>query len=226
MALSFIQAKANTTAAGAAVTVTISTTPGNLLVIFTEENANGTSTVAITDSSGGTNVWTQTACGYSNTISDVIRCAMFFSPTTVGVTTVTATWSGGITSNVEMIVFEISGAAASSVEDSSVKNNGTSSTTATSGALTTANANDILIFGVHSVGGVTGFTAGSGFTIPTGGTAAQIGMQYEIVSSTHSGVTTTMTWTTAAPNANIFAAFKAVAASTTSFYRMPVFFLG
>ncbi len=206
MAISVVQAAQNSVNAVAAVTVTISTSANNLLAIFTTQNINNTSTVTISDSAGQT--WTQTTSGYASQ-SATSRSAVWIKPSSKAVTSVTATWSGGISARVDAIVFEISGAAASSAEDSSVNNSQASGTTATSGSLTTTNANDILIFGVHISGGFTSPVAGSGYTIPTNGSSARAAMQYQIVSAPQSAVTTTLSWTGAFPNDNVFAAFKA-----------------
>lgn len=206
-ALSVLQCVSNTNAAGAAVTVTITTTAGNLLVICSHQGANTTSTLAMTDSSGQGG-WLQTASGYATVATR--RFAMFYRPNSAALTTVTATWSGGITSTIDLIVYEVSGADLVTPEDSSVNVNGAaSSTTITSAALTTANANDILFFGAQ-FGGVYGtLTQGAGFTLPAGSTQSRSGMQYSIVSSIQSGVTTSMTCTTTQAYDNIFAAFKA-----------------
>ncbi len=193
--------------AGTAVTATRTTTAGNLLVVFAKGGGSSTATFTISDSTG-TQSYTQTASGYSTNGTD--RSGMFYFPASASVTSVTATWSGA-SATIMIIVFEISGAASSSVEDASVNNTQASGTTATSGSLTTSNAADILIFGMGVGVSVSSITAGAGYTVPAGATTLRSGMEYKVVSSTQSGVTTTLTWLTAAINCNIFAAFKAAA---------------
>src|SRR5260370_5490809 len=176
---------------------------------------NNTATVSITDSAGQS--WTQTTSGYASSAS-TNRSAMFYKPNSAAVTSVTATWTAA-GNNVGAIVYEIRGADASTPADASVNSNvsGSGITSLTSGSLTTANANDILIYGARSQSNETTWTAGSGYTIPTNGSNTPQGMHYEIVSATQSGVSTSMSWNTGAPGAiGIFAAFKANGPSITA----------
>ncbi len=169
---------------------------------------NNAATVTITDSAGQT--WTQTASGYASSASSN-RSAMFYKANSAAVTSVTATWTAA-GNNVGAVVFEVRGADASSPADGSVNSNlsGSAITSLTSGSLTTANANDILIYAARSQNDETTWTAGNGYTIPTNGNNTRQGMQYEIVSSIQSGVTTSVSWNNGtAGAAGIFAAFKA-----------------
>lgn len=212
-AQTFVQAANGTTASGTAVTVTVTTTANNTLILFTQESVNNTSTVVITDSSG-TGTWTQASTGYvANGTTN--RCAMWIKPNSAAVTTITATWSGSLTAIIEGIVFEFSGMGAA-IEDSSQSNIQTAVTTATSAALTTTNANDVLVFGARVSGAFTSPTAGAGYTIPTNGSATRSMMQFKIVAATQSAVTTTMTWTNSLNDANIFAGVEAVAAGAAT----------
>src|SRR2546428_10364604 len=104
------------------------------------------------------------------------------------------TTSGGVIKPCIMVM-EISGAARSSVGDGSVNQaSGASVTTSSSGSLSTTNASDILIFATDTSGDESGWTAGSGYTLPnnsvtTGGSGSNVrqAMQYKIVSSVQSG---------------------------------------
>jgi len=114
-----------------------------------------------------------------------------------------------------IMVMEISGAAISGVANGSVNNGTASTTTSTSGSLTTTNANDILIFATDAAGNQTGWTAGTGYAIPNNkltlvasGSNVRMAMQYAVVSSIQANTITSMTYTSAAWNGNIFAAFK------------------
>lgn len=197
----------NTGCAGG--TAMSATTSGNLLVIFVCQGASNSATVTISDSASQT--WTQTASGYSSTGGNH-RAAIFFIPNSSSVTSVTGTWTSSV-GTVDIVLYEVSGAVTSSPEDSSVNNSQTATTTATSGSLTTNNANDILLFGSRINGSHSGVTAGSGYTMSSSAISNRGNMQYQIVSSAQSGVTTTMTWTTTEDNENVFAAFKGTAAS-------------
>src|SRR5260370_19798331 len=107
---------------------------------------------------------------------------------------------------------EVSGADTSAPGDGSVNSSLTGSgvTSLTSGSLTTTDANDILIYGARTQSNEATWTAGSGYNIPVNGSNTRQGMEYEIVSTTQSGVTTSMSWSSGTPGASgIFAAFKA-----------------
>src|SRR5437763_9002871 len=102
--------------------------------------------------------------------------------------TVHYTTPGGVIKP-SIMVMEISGAALTGVEDASVNNK--------SGTLTTTNAGDILIFVTDTSGNETGWTAGAGYAIPnnllkTGASGSNIrmAMQYKVVSTVQSNVTT------------------------------------
>jgi len=210
-----VQAAQGFSASGnTSITVPISTTAGNLLVIFCANGGNNTATITISDSAGQS--WTQTTSGYASSASSN-RSAMFYKANSAAVTSVTATWTASA-NNIEAIVYEINGADPSSPADGSVNSNvsGSAITSLTSGALTTTNTNDILIYGARSQSNETAWTAGSGYTIPANGSNTRQGMQYQIVSSTQSGVTTSVSWNTgAAGAAGIFAAFKAASGGVT-----------
>ena len=100
--------------------------------------------------------------------------------------------------------------------DSSVTNaSGASVTTSSSSRLSTTNANDILIFATDTAGNETGWTAGPSYAIPNNklmvgasGSNVRMAMQYAVVPSIQASTTTSMTYTNAAWNGSIFAAFK------------------
>ena len=127
---------------------------------------------------------------------------MFYMANSAAVTSVTVHYAtAGEVTKPGIMVFEIYGAASSSVADGSVNNaTAAGTTTSTSGSLTTTNANDILIFATDTSGNETGWTAGVGYTIPnnslaTGasGSDVRMAMQYKVVTTTQAGTTTTMT---------------------------------
>jgi centrosomal CEP192-like protein len=213
-----VQVQNNIDTSGAAFTsfsVPITTQPGDLLVAFVRESSNGTDNFTVNDSAG--QAWSLTASGYKNESSSGPRIGMFYMANSAAVTTVTVhfTTSGGVIKP-GIMVMEISGAASTGVLDGSVNNaSGASVTTSPSGSLTTTNANDILIFATDTAGNETGWTAGTGYAIPNNklvigasGSNVRMAMQYAVVSSVQSGTKTSMTYTNAAWNGNIFAAFK------------------
>ena len=114
--------------------------------------------------------------------------------------------------------------ATASLEDGTcVPNGDVAATTATSNpGFTTTNANDVLIYGLHADANAGTFTAGSGYTVPTGGVAnSATAAEYQIVSGIQTGVTATMNWTTSRQWASVLAAFKAAPAGGTTFPRRP-----
>lgn len=188
------------------LTKTIAT--GDVAVCFTSEDAGTGGTAIITDSTLGSNTWTQTTSGYTS-YSSFNTGAFFYSKLASGVTSITATWAGSLSTNINLTCYDLKNMATSSIEDSSVKNQATTNTTSTSAALTTTNAKDILIFGTNvDSGSSSGFAATSPFILPTGGSGGRDVLSYNIVVATQAGVTTTQTWTTGAVYANILVGFK------------------
>ena len=189
------------------------TTPGSLLVLFTRLGASTTGTWSVTDPLSQT--WTPTASGYSNDASFAPRSRMDFIANSGSISTVTINFSPDANSPAG-IMLEFSGMATSSVEDSSVNSNsaGVAATSGTSGSLTTTHASDVLVFGVALAGaaGVNcpfGFMVGSGWSgEPPPVTRACV--QYKIVGTTQTGVTTSMGWANSVASSSVFAGFKAL----------------
>lgn len=202
--------RANTAQASATVTVTppTATTSGNLLVLLTAQTASSAATVTITDTASQT--WTQSASGYSGDGGWPMKSAVWYKANSASVTSVTANW--GVAAVNYMTLVEISGCVLSSPEDASVNAQTlANTTTSTSGNLTTTNANDILLHMVSAGATVTAFTAGSGFTLPSGGTGNITCATYQIVSSTQTGFNTTTTWTTSTHSTSVLIAFIGIA---------------
>ena len=182
---------------------------------FVRESSNGTDKFTVTDSAGQT--WALTPSGYKNESGTGPRIGMFYVANSAAVTSVTVhyTTSGGVVKP-GIMVMEISGAATSGVADGSATNaSGASVTTSSSNSLSTTNANDILILATDTSGNESGWTAGPGYAIPNNklavgasGSNVRMAMQYAVVSSTQSAVKTSMSYTNANWNGNIFAAFE------------------
>jgi hypothetical protein len=87
------------------------------------------------------------------------------------------------------VALEISGLAASPVDQSiNSDNHGVGNASSNVGPVTITAANEILL-GVTAIDGNAGLTAGVGYTIPLGGTigtSQELGVEYQIVSSTGS----------------------------------------
>ena len=214
--LQVVKAANHEVTSGATSMVSISIAAGDLAVVWCSESINNTSVASISDSSGGKNVWTQTSSGYVS-VSPTAHGAMFYSSLAVPLTSVTCTWSGGINGRVQTVVYDISGAASSGIEDSSVSSTNTNNVTdlfsnASGNTLTTTNANDILLFGIRVTANQTSFAPGTNYAIQPGASGIRSTMSYRIVSSTQSAVSTDISYPTAAINGQgIYAAFKAAA---------------
>lgn len=203
--------------------VTKSSTGGNFMVAWVRHGTNSTSTISVTDSNAAT--WTQAG---STCVVGTDQEAMFYIANSPAVTSVTANFATAAVTNTSIVVEEFSGIAASSPLDvaSTCATNSSSVTTLTSSAITTTNANDLLVYGIHLGAGQSGaaWTAGSGYTLPSNNDATgnsstntRSALQYQIVTSIQTGITTSMTWTTAGNAAGILASFKMSAATPTGF---------
>src|SRR5262249_7331617 len=117
--LQVVKAANHEVTSGAVTNVSITIAAGDLAVVWCSESVNNTSSVKISDSSGGANIWAQTSRGYVS-VSPTARGAMFYSSLAAQLTSVTCTWSGGINGRVQAVVYDISGAASPGIEDSSV----------------------------------------------------------------------------------------------------------
>jgi hypothetical protein len=209
-----VQNNIDTLTIATSFSVPITTQRGDLLVAFARESSNGKDNFTVTDSAG--QAWTLTSSGYKNTGSTGPRSGMFYVANSAAVTSVTVryTTAGGVIKP-GIMVMEISGAATSGVAEGSVNNgSGALVGTSTSGSLTTTNANDILIFATDTAADQKGWTPGTGYTIPNNqlriagsGSNIRMAMQYAVVSSNQNA--TSMNYSNAAWNGNIFAAFKA-----------------
>jgi hypothetical protein len=209
MAITVPQAPNNNASSATAVTVNITTTAGSLIVIWTREAANTTSTVAITDSAGQSG-WLQ-AGGYVTPAGDNGRSTMWYIENSAALTSVTATWSGNLSSLIYAVVLEVQGILpANSINGTPVNSTATSNVTSlTSGTLTTTQFYSILIYAVGTSVNVTAFTPPGGYTIPTNGSDARLAVQYKV--NQLGGLpfigTTSMSWTTGSHAGSTFASF-------------------
>ncbi len=206
--------------------INIQTTPGSLLVCFVSEKFNLTDTFTITDSAG--NVWTQSSSGYAtnNTIGSLNKSGLFFVANSLDVDFIIVNFStiGGI-AFISVTVLEIGGGESARVEDTSVNTNNSSGSSISSGALSTSNVNDILVFAAAFDGSSTGWTAGSGFTIPnnnnsTGASGSNTSavlstaIEYKIVQSVQSSVSASLDAEVSSNSCGIFIALKGTSTST------------
>jgi hypothetical protein len=127
------------------------------------------------------------------------------------------------TTNLNISVTQYSGIDTTSPIDATFASGAAdSATTATTGNLSTATADTVLISGCQVYNFGAAYTADSGYTIPSGATSSNgwVTTQYKIVSATQTNVTVTCTIT---PSNNIqlgFTAFK-IAASAAGYVANP-----
>jgi hypothetical protein len=185
----------------------LSTTLANsLLVVISYQNDSSADTLSISD---GSNSYTQTGSYCAASTSDAE--AMFYVAGSASVSSITLTWSA-FASQIQGIVYEVTGAATASPVDATTacSTAAASGLSLTSGSITTTNPHDILLYGVSLANVPNTWTPGTGFAFATGGTIARMAMQYEVVSSTQSGLTTSMSWDFSIANSQgLFTAFKA-----------------
>lgn len=215
--LTFVHAcQGENSSAATSLTITCSIAAGDAAIILAGEGSSQAATFTVSDSAGKT--WTQTTGGYGNAGgSTAIRRGMFYMANSAALTSVTINYSASVTKS-QGVILEFSGAAAASLEDASAANVDSANlhvTTLTSGALTTTNAADVLIYGIQTDGLGGGFTAASGYTIPTNGQTILGMAQYKIVAGTQTGTTTSPTWVTGVAAGGSFTALKGAAASNT-----------
>jgi hypothetical protein len=204
-------ANINTGTGNTSLTVTLgaASTAGNLLVAFVRQGENQTDTPTIT---GWTVVGDTTGWGTS-------RARMLYRENAPSVSSVTVNYStGGGVTRPSMVVMEISGAATTSPLDSWAQ--ATEGTivvsTLASGALTTTNANDIIVFGQDVGGDQASWTQPAGFTLPATAQDVRDALAYQVVSATQAGITPAFTWPSAYLAQNIIAAFKRAPAAGVS----------
>lgn len=200
----------NTSTATNTLTVTRTTTLGSLLILFPSEGSDSSTTWTVADTA--TQSWTQVPASYIGDDGSNSRQDIRYVANSAVITSVTITYSATVNSNTAVLC-EWSGMATSSPLDTSVNIQGSGFVTSlTSGAYTTTNAADVLMYSVVMTGSVSAPTAGASYTIPTNGTSgSRHSVQYRIVSSTQAAQTTSMSWTSSARASGAFAAFKAMA---------------
>jgi RHS repeat-associated protein len=226
--LSVVQVKESYSGASPPVTsstISISTTAGNLLVLWESQGTSTTANATPTDSAG--NTWNLVATSTRGAGND--EESLYYAYNALSIATATCKFSTS-TIRATCMVWEISGAVANSgVLDASVTIASTTSVTnLESGKLTTANANDILLYGVRSGTDQTSFTAATSYSFPNNATDTRVAIEDRVVTSTLTNGTTTITSGAAGGYVGIFAAFKAAlsTATTTSISYTSVDMLG
>ncbi len=201
MAIAFVQS-AHAVAAAQPISVTLTFTAGNWMIVGATYST-GTTTI-----SGGGNTYTLLA-GMPATIPTVSLLDVWYSENIAG-GSVTVTISGGAGTS-RLTVAEYSGLATSAsldVQNSTVATG--TSTTPTSNAITTTNANDLIITAT-GIGSSTTWTAGTGYTMrdPAPAVTYRVGVEDKIVSSIQTNITATATIGASTGWACPIAAFKA-----------------
>jgi hypothetical protein len=196
-------------ASGTAISTTVDTPIGSLIVVAVSawNSLNGTVT-SVTDSAGNSYTAVQRAAN----ASEPYPSAIFYSSNTPNDLpnggTITATNSGGVTQNVA--AYKISGANGGIDVSTSTFVNGNTTLSLSSGVL--AVPNEILIGVTSSRNSLSGFTAGSPFTELLFGVTGVSTFAYDIVSATTS-VTYGPSWTNNGAMIGLLVSFKQSVAS-------------
>lgn len=191
---------ASSQAGAATVTETLTVTSGDLAIACMYSDVAATQTFSVTDSASQTGylAWTNSPFGVGNG-----RSECFYKPNTAALTSITCNYSTSGT-NV-CAALDIAGAATGTPFDANATNavtvalSATGTTLVTGSALSTSNANDILIYWVGENTTSSGWAAsGTGWSIPSGIAVATIrgSLETKGVSATGSQGTATMNWTT------------------------------
>jgi hypothetical protein len=200
MALS-VDGHAEATQGGTPITASLTTANANdVIIVFVTENANTQPT--ITD--GQSLTWTLRKASTAGT--NGFFSWTFWAKATAALTadTITAT-AAGVT-HMNMSVFAISGANTTTPFDTNVglpvqSASGSNQTSWTQNVSTTA-ANTIIFscFSLNSAGGVTGVTAGAGFTKYSDNASTAWGtvIEYDIVASAQTNLASALSWTAGA----------------------------
>lgn len=205
--ISVLQARNANQSGVSSLTVNIATTAGSTIICGVSEGDNATDTWTMTDSAGQLG-WTQDASGYL-TADTTQRVDMRYITNSAALSFVRVNYSTPITYPATMVCYEVSGIATVAAEEASASATSPGGGLV-SGALTTANANDILIYMERKGGDQTSWTAGSGYVFAASATNARMAMQYKVVSASQTSTMTSMTPNpdTGSSSVGIFAAFK------------------
>ena len=155
------QQKTGSASSSPSLTVPLTaSTSGDTLVATVAIAAGSTGPLAsVTDSSGGS--WTKGPIGFLSGANT--RVEMWYRVAAPSVTSATASFASGTTKSLAMSVSEWSGVASASALDVQGNGSGSSATTATSPALTTTNATDVVIGALNYTGSATSTAGGTGF---------------------------------------------------------------
>jgi hypothetical protein len=189
-------------------TTTISTSAGDLIVVFEGANDYPAAANATPTDSGGNTYSLAVKSIYGPGATDG---SFYYSASSSPVTSVTCNWAAS-NGNFPCIVYDISGAGNAGVFDVATSSFGSSTASnATSGLLTTTNANDILLFGTRAGANETwSNAAGPGYTLPANATTTRGAVDYQILSNTTSSASTTLAFSASTTNIGAFVAFKAL----------------
>ena len=212
MALSAVQANTATATSTSSVTLSISTSAGNLLVLIVRQGASNGSAITVTLADGTNNVWLQVGT-YNNLYGPSNSFGIFYCANAAPIKSITATWSGGISTTCAITLAEIAGAVRTplNVLDGYVISGSTvASTGDVCGPITTTNPNDIILCLVDSSVSQSSWATGIGFSAISGsGSGTQTGIFADIVSSIQTNLSTTATASTSGFNGGALVAFKA-----------------
>jgi flagellin-like protein len=188
----------STSNSGGVITSAMSCNSGDLIIVFVTEDSTHTVS-SISDSQGvlPASIWTERTGLPYNPNSELIDEWYAIAPSALSSDTITVHFSGNSNHHYVAVAFGIAGANTANPFDSnfgSPRQNSGSSGTPSVGGITTSYANDMIIGLEGHLSGLTGETAGSGFTLiatqkDSSGNNQWGSAEYEVVSSMQSGIT-------------------------------------
>lgn len=168
----------------------ISTTTGNLLVIFFRQSGNTNLPSSVADTAGNTFHGNGQA-DISGVGGDAITHYYAYNITGNASNVVTVTW-GGNESFRAITCLEFSGVGSSDPLDQVVTTRQSSSTSITSGSVTTTQNDEIIAIGVGTGSTSATYTPDTGYTLGPTVTSKDAASEYKVVSSIQGGITPAM----------------------------------
>ncbi|MDR3519800.1 MAG: DUF5018 domain-containing protein, partial [Candidatus Pacebacteria bacterium] len=174
------------------VSTTLSITTGNLIAVGCGSNdSTAIASTTVTDSAGNTFILA-TSTGDNNFHNAI---GMFYAKNAIGNASDTITCNVNATSYMSINVLQFSGLSTTSPLDVAASTQGSAGTSITSNTFSTSQANEVIVaFSTVQSAAPTTFTQGSGYTSPFPATNTEEGGEYQIVSSTQTNTTASMSW--------------------------------
>lgn len=210
--IAFVRAAQSTNSGGTSVSVSLANTASDALVVACRQGADLTSISSVSDSAGNTYSLVRTASDSGGgTRETAVYLAVNIKSSASN--TVSCNFASNLSTTEGIVVEEFSNVAGL---DTSVvaTSNGSAVTSLSSGTLATTQSGDALVFAINASTSVT-WTAGSGYTIPSGGSNSRQAAQYVIVGAA-GNYSTSISWNTSAEGDAIYLALAPTTGGSSS----------